>query len=135
MSRKSQIQFLAVLAGVLLLLLLSACQAPTSTGEPVPPKAVRMIRKLDARIASLSKYSPKIVMAETMVIKAAEKRGQVGDVCEALEVVSPGLERELRQLQNRPTSEEKQTITVLKDVIRGFSEVEELLECPQTAAQ
>jgi hypothetical protein len=113
----------------LLIYLLTGCSRSFTTDDPIPRRALKEIVQIGTTTAYMEEFVGSAVIAEVILRNAAENRGTVGDVCDAVRLVEPGVLEQLALRTAGEISGYPSTTESLQEILDRLSTVKTRLNC------
>ncbi len=120
---------ISILLLVLLLYLLAGCSSHISRGDPVSGRVLIQIQEIGSNAAHMEEFVGSAVIAEIIVRHAAEDRGTVGAVCDAVRLVDPGIQKQLALRTGGKISGYPSTTEALQEILDRLTSVQTMLNC------
>ncbi len=112
-----------------LIFFLTGCSKSFTASDPVPEKALNEIQEIGTTTAYMEEFVGSAVIAEAILRNAAEHRGTVGDICDTVRLVEPGIQEQLALRTADEISGYPSTIESLHEIRDRLSTVKTMLNC------
>ncbi len=119
----------STLLPALLFYLLAGCSKSFTIDDPVPGWALKEIEEIGTTTAYMEEFIGSAVIAKVILRNTVENRGTVGEVCEAVRLVEPGVREQLALRTAEETSGSPATVEALREIRDRLSTVKTLLNC------
>jgi len=114
---------------MILIFLISACNTRLTRVDPVPRRTYASLGKISAITSSMIEFVGSAVIAEIIIRNTIEKRDSVGEVCDAVALVEPGIEEALQQRMSGEIVGEEATIAALQTFLEEIARIKSRLSC------